>query len=320
MAGKPFDASLKHLLETYAQDLVAYFLPALGLSVAGPVDVIDSDVATVSAAADKVFRLGGPEPWLFHLELQASHNARLADQLLLYNVLLHERHLLPVRSAVLLLRPEADRSSLTGVLERSWPANHRYHEFRFDVVRLWQQPLDRLLHSGLGLLPLAPLAGVSQEQLPAVIEEIKERVRTEAPPSEAKDLWVATFVLLGLQYSEDFLSHLLQGVSAMEESVTYQAIVAKGLAKGLAEGQAKGLAEGQAQGLAEGLQIARAVLLRIGEKRLGAPNAAVRATVAGVTDQERLTALADRLFDVSSWEELLGEPSPEPPRRRRKKS
>src|SRR5262249_27762407 len=136
MAGKPFDASLRHLLEAYAPDLVAYFLPKLGLTSAGPVDVIDSDVSTVSATADRVYRIGGNQPWLFHLELQSSHHNRLPEQLLLYNVLLHERHKLPVLSAVLLLRPSADSARLTGVLRQIWPADQCYLEFRYNVVRL----------------------------------------------------------------------------------------------------------------------------------------------------------------------------------------
>jgi predicted transposase YdaD len=310
VAGKPFDASLKHLLETYAQDLVAFFLPELGLPEAGPVEVIDSDVATVSAAADKVFRVGGPEPWLFHLEVQASHNVRLAEQLLLYNVLLHERHRLPVRSAVLLLRPQADRASLTGVLRRHWPPAYCYQEFRYDVVRLWRQPVERLLQGGLGLLPLAPLADVAEDQLGSVVERIKGRVGTEAAPARAKDLWVATFVLMGLEYSEELITRLLQGVSAMEESVTYQAIVAKGLA----QGRAQGLAEGRAEGRAEGLATARELLLALGSRSLGQPDAATRAALESITDLARMEELADRAQGAASWAELLGT-APPPSRR-----
>jgi hypothetical protein len=156
MARKRFDASLKHLFETYPQDWLAYLRPHLGVPSAGPAKLIDSDVSTVSAAADKVLHVGGRESWLLHLELQSSHFHRLAEQLLLYNVLLSDRHDLPVRSVVLLLRPEADRGSLTGVLRKAWPKGQPYLEFHYTVVRLWQQPVGALLGGGPGLLPLAP--------------------------------------------------------------------------------------------------------------------------------------------------------------------
>jgi predicted transposase YdaD len=293
MPGKPFDASLKHLLETYAHDLVAFFRAVIGLPELGTVEVIDADVSTVSAA-DKVYRIGGKEPWLFHLELQASHHHRLAEKLLLYNVLLRERHQLPVRSVVLLLRAEADRSSLTGVLRESWPADYCYHEFRYDVIRLWRLPVESLFQAGPGLLPLAPLANVAAGELESVIGRIKEQVSAQVPPEKAKDLWVATYVLLGLQYPREFIAQLLQGVRAMEESVTYQAIIEEGLAKGLAQGKIEGVRE---------------TVLRLGTDRFGAPNATTRAALDALQEFDQLTRLTGRLLHVSSWAELL-DPTP----------
>jgi hypothetical protein len=82
MTQKQFDAALKHLLETYPQDWLAYLAPHLGGAPVGPVEVIEAELSTVTAAADKVLRVGGPEPWLCHLELQASHNNRLPRQML----------------------------------------------------------------------------------------------------------------------------------------------------------------------------------------------------------------------------------------------
>lgn len=65
---KPFDATLKHLLEKYPQD----WLRLVGIPKSTPISVIDADLSTVTAAADKVLRVGERDPWLLHLELQAS--------------------------------------------------------------------------------------------------------------------------------------------------------------------------------------------------------------------------------------------------------
>ena len=54
---KPFDITTKSLLEGYPESWLAY----LGLVPDGPVTVIDTDLATVTAEADKVFRIDGPE-------------------------------------------------------------------------------------------------------------------------------------------------------------------------------------------------------------------------------------------------------------------
>lgn len=62
---KPFDATLKSLLETSPRDW-----PALAGYLVEAAEVIDADISTVSGAADKVLRIPGPSPWLMHVEFQ----------------------------------------------------------------------------------------------------------------------------------------------------------------------------------------------------------------------------------------------------------
>ena len=79
----------------------------------------------------------------------------------------------------------------------------------------------------------------------------------------------------------------------MQESSTYQQILADGKAEGLTEGRVKGLLEGE-----------RTALLRIGSRRLGAPDDSIR----GILERASLTRLEawmDRLNEVESWQELL---------------
>jgi hypothetical protein len=75
----------------------------------------------------------------------------------------------------------------------------------------------------------------------------------------------------------------------MEESSTYQAIIAEGAAKGAA---------GEA----------RRFLLLLGRKRFGAPDEQTRSALEAITDLKRLEQLGERLLDVESWEELLALP------------
>ena len=75
----------------------------------------------------------------------------------------------------------------------------------------------------------------------------------------------------------------------MEESVTYQEIIKKGKAEGKAEGVA---------------EEAQRILLRVGTKTFGAPDAAI----AEIIDRERLEAMIDRVGEVKSWLELLAKP------------
>ena len=93
----------------------------------------------------------------------------------------------------------------------------------------------------------------------------------------------------------------------MEESSVYRYIVKKGLAEGLEQGWATGHALGYSEGCAEE---ARKLLLRLGRKHLGSPDTAVQAEVENLSDLDRLEALLDRVTEVKTWAELLGQPVP----------
>jgi hypothetical protein len=160
-------------------------------------------------------------------------------------------------------------------------------------MRLWQEPVDKFLSGGVGLLPLSPMSSVQQKDLPGVISQMKQRFDEEARPARRRELWTATYTLMGLRYDPALTNRLLQGVVDMEESATYQAILEKGELK-------------------RGCKM----LLLLGKDRFGAPSAAIRKTVESIDGLERLEQLTARLLHVGSWQELLEPPAP----KRRKKT
>ena len=134
---KPFDATTKYLLQVDP----AAWLAVASLVPDGVVTLLDTDLSTVSAAADALIRIDGPEPWLAHIEFQTSRDDLLAWRLLRYNVLSSDRHELPVVSVVILLRPEADHRSLNGVFQSRLPDGQVVLEFHYRVVRVWEVPV-----------------------------------------------------------------------------------------------------------------------------------------------------------------------------------
>lgn len=302
---KPFDSTTKELLEC---DPGAWVELVLGRKP-GPVRVLNVDLSTVTAEADSVLALDEDVPWLVHLELQSGYDPDLPLRLQRYNILVHYRHRLPVQSVALLLCREADGPALSGVVRQTLPNGGVYSEFRYNVVRAWECPVSQILSGGLGTLPLAPLGKLSEAELPAVIETIRERLDREATRSQADTLWTATYLLMGLRYPESLAEQLLQGVEHMKESVTYQKILREGLAEGLARGIAEGSAKGRAEGRTEGrAEEVRRILKRQAGKKFGGPNPRFEAAIDSIPDLDRLERLAERLLDAASWEELIGEP------------
>jgi predicted transposase YdaD len=292
MADKRYDVSVKDLIEDYA----TAWPELIGAGPHQGVDVIDADISTVTGAADKALLVHGEAyDWILNLEVQAGHRLNVPDRLHLKSTLFHHRHGLPVRSAVVLLRRAAEATNLSGIREERLPDSaDPYDVFRYLVVRVWRLPLGPLLSGSLGLLPLALLTDEAAPIMPQTVARIEARLRQQVSPEAAEKLRTVSYILLGLRYPQEFIENLFHGVTSMEESVTYQAILAKGEAKG----KVKGIEEGK-------LLEARGTLLRLGRKRWGPPDAAITEAIMALIDLARLEALQERVSDVSSWSELL---------------
>ncbi|MBY0522869.1 MAG: hypothetical protein K2R98_05705 [Gemmataceae bacterium] len=149
-----------------------------------------------------------------------------------------------------------------------------------------QVPPEQWLAGGLGTLPLAPLGDLPATELPGIIARMKKRIDREAPSRQATELWSATYILMGMRYPDVQIETLLQGVVAMEESVTYQKIIRKGEARGEANE-------------------ARKMVVLMGRARFGEPSPEALAALDALTDVGRLEALGVRLLQAASWQELL---------------
>jgi predicted transposase YdaD len=285
---KRFDATAKELLEKHPRAWLEFLL-GCKLST---VRVVDANLSTITSESDKVFRVGGRKPWMVHVELVSSGGSKLALRIQRYNILVRCRHQLRVQSIIVLLRRKADSPGLTGELEDHLPSGLLYHYFRYNIVRIWERPVDEILGGNIATLPLAPISSVSSTELPAVIKRMEKRFATEADPQEIGDYWAATYVLMGLVYPESMAKALLQGVRKMRDSVTYQAILREGKAEGKAEGR---------------IEEAKRLLLRQGRKRFGPPKAAIKSKIEVIADLAQLEHLSDRILDAKSWDELIAE-------------
>jgi predicted transposase YdaD len=310
---KPYDATAKDLLEV---DPPAW-LALIGIAPTGPVRVVDSDLATVTASADKVLLVEGPVPFLVHYEFQASRDPTFPHRLLWYNVLLGYRHQLPVVSVVVLMRPSAEMPGLNGQTNLVLPDGQVYHSFAYRVVRVWEESADHVLAGPLGTLPLAPISAVDPEQLPEILSRLCQRLQEEPDKTRSSRLLSAAKILMGLRHPPPLVNELFEGVLAMfhglEESSIIQSWLEQGRAEGEVIGRAKGEVEGRAKGEVEGrakgqVEAIRSMLMNQGEVKFGPAGPQIVEQVNRIHDADRLAALAIRLLTVETWEELLAGP------------
>jgi hypothetical protein len=275
----PFDAAGKDLIEFAPADWLAHFGQPRPPEL---VRVIDADLsATVTTATDKVIRVDDPEPWLVLIELQSAWDGDLAFDLLRRYALLRHRHRLPVSCAVVLLRPEANTSAMTGTFPQRDPLGRDW-DFPFRVLRVWEQPADQYVQGPLALLPFAPIAAVDQDVVPDVLSQVNNRTRREATRAQAETLWTATFQLLALRYDAATLERWKDHMATLDISKTdYYRMVQN--------------------------DVRRDDILVQGRDKFGDPPADVLAVIQGIKDDNRLRELVRRMLKANSWQELLAE-------------
>lgn len=275
----PFDSTFRLLIDDFPADWLDWLRSLGGLPPGSALAEIDTDVGTIGARADKLYRGDGV---LLHAEVQLKSDRTMPDRMLLYSVQATHRHGGPVRSVLILPRREGNASTLTGHLQRQLPDGTNYLDFRYSVVRLWELPAGPLLNGPLGTSPLAALTDEAEPQLPTVVARINERFRTELPEERAARAEAAILVLLGLRYNNDDIERLFQGVEGMEESSTYQAIIRKG----------------QVRGVRQSIKIA-------GEAAFGPIPPEAESALMTIDDPDRLVRITTRLRTADNWDDLL---------------
>ncbi len=294
-----FDVSSKELL----WDDPAAWLQRVGIEPHEPIEVVDSDVSALTAAADKVVRVGGPKPFLVNFEFQSSHESELTRTLWYRQTALDYRHSLSVLTVLVLLRKEANSPALTGVYERRLPDGRLTNRYDYQVVRLWLEDVETYLTGEISLVPLAPLTNVSEQDLPSVVRRMTDRINEQPTPRAAK-LGTAAYVLMGLRYDEEVAKQLQRGIPAMRESTTYQAILREGREEGRKEGREEGEKTGEEKGQ---VLEARKLLIRLASRRFQPPDDAIRAALDVIKDIDRLESMIERTADpnIGGWDDLL---------------
>jgi len=274
------------------------FASVFGLPKITPARTLNVDLSTISAATDVAFGFGDPLQEIVDLNFQSGPDLLLPARVHLYNAaFFHREKCVPVRSVIILLRPKADSPNLTGKLVYS--AGGKRVEFEYDVVRMWQQPVEPFLQGGLALLPLATLCQVPpgkdlEEGLRDIVHAIDRRLVQEVEYGRAVRLMNAAFILAGMRVLKDPLAQVFAGVRIMHESTAYDVAVDEGVQIGLEKGRLEGRLEGEIK-----------VLLRLGSRQFGAPDAPTESALRAIQDLERLERMTDAIFTAKSWQELL---------------
>ncbi|MBY0230616.1 MAG: hypothetical protein K2W96_15125 [Gemmataceae bacterium] len=284
----PFDATLKDLGRENAADFLALF----DQPTTDKVKPLNVDLSTVTAGADIVLGIGDPLREIIHIDFQAGPDADKGRDVAAYNILLHRHYRVPVHSVLVLLRPKAVLAAVNGEMAYAARPGRGRMDFGYEVVHLWEVPVERILAGPLGTLPLAVLgqlpAGVDQVAgLTDVVRRVLGRLLAEAGPGRIERLQVSMAELMGLLMKRNEVRNIIAGVNTI-----------------LAPGHP--FYDGMVD-LGEEIQLKKSIL-KFGKRKLGEADEVVRARLEEIDDLERLDRIEDRVLDALSWDDLLSTP------------
>ena len=276
-----FDATLKSILGEAPADLRKPFR----LPETEPAQPLNVDLSTISAATDVAFGFGAPLQEIVDLNFQSGPDPHVDARLHLYNAAFHLRFHVPVRSILVLLRPKAETPGLTGKL--SYVSGGKQVSFEYDVIRMWQEPVQPFLEGGISQLPLAMLCKMPsgkplEKALLAVRQAIERRLAHLPDYAQAIRLMTAAHVLTGLRVDRIQINAIFEGASIMHRKVAWDEAIDDGR-----------------------IQNSHRTLLNQGRKLFGEPSPKTETSVAAIDDPERLERMLDAILDVKSWKALL---------------
>lgn len=268
-----FDTVCKFLIENFPTDFATWLLGE-------PVELVaisPSELSLEPIRADALILLQS-QNLVLHIEFQTLPRPNIPFRMLDYRVRVHRRFPNKTMRQVIIYLQKT-QSELAW--QTAFTLENTQHQF--EVIRLWEQPLDSFLNVP-GLLPFAVL---SQADSPAdVLQQVAERIQRIPERIVQSNLTATAAILSALVLDKAVVRRILRS-DLMQESAIYQEIKA----------------EGKAEGFQEAVQRERALILRLLSLKIGTLPEAERKQVSQLS-LDQLEILIARLSEFSTIENL----------------
>lgn len=245
-----YDQTLKLLLARAPEGFLALVAPDLQWRA-----LRQTDLPAGARQADVVMEVEDHDGrrGLLHVELQTKVEPDLGERLAEYGIRLWRRDQLPVRTVVVFLRPARRLPASPFVI--AW-GERRLLQYQFDVVRLWEEPQERVLETPHpALWPLASLmAGATVDTTVLVAERIAGAPLSRLERGELSGL---LWLLAGLRLSRGVVRSAMRRHPMLRElwrESSFGALVRD-------EAKNEGRQEGREEGRQEGVRAAARVAL-----------------------------------------------------------
>lgn len=222
-----FDSTCRRLAEQFPEDFATWLL---GKPIRSMV-LSPTELSLEPIRADNLILIEA-ESEILHIEWQTDPKQVLPMRLADYRLRIHRKY--PhktIHQVVIYLR----QTSSLQVYQDYFEIAGMYAEYR--VIRIWEVPVDDLMQYP-GLLPFAALGQTDEPE--QMLRSVVRRMGRLSDTNQQHEVLGAAYFLSGLVLDQVTIGKIIRR-DIMQESVTYQAV----LAEGREEGREVGIAEGR---------------------------------------------------------------------------
>ncbi|MFN6567948.1 Rpn family recombination-promoting nuclease/putative transposase [Dendronalium sp. ChiSLP03b] len=236
-----FDNTCKFIAELYSPDFATWLLgKSITLTKLSP-----TELSLEPIRADTLILLQSDEV-ILHIEFQTEPDKNMPFRMLDYRIRAYRRFPKKRMQQVVIY---LDKTTSEEVYKTTFSIENL--QYKFSVIRLWEQPPEIFLKAP-GLLPFAVLSATKNkastlQQVATAIDKISER-RTQS------NIAAASAILAGLILDQEVIGRLFRK-DIMRESVIYQSIKTEGKEEGIEEGRNEKAREIALNLLAEGMAV-----------------------------------------------------------------
>lgn len=163
---------------------------------------------------------------MLHLEFQTQPKADIPFRMIDYRLRVYRRFKSKRMRQVMIYLQQTNSEF---VQQTTFTLEETFH--RFEVIRLWEQPTSVFLEHP-GLLPFAVLSQTNNRT--GTLQQVAQEISEITDQRIQNNIAASAFILAGLVLEKEIIQQLLRR-ELMQESVTYRAILAEGLAEGRAQ-------------------------------------------------------------------------------------
>ncbi len=279
-----YDIAAKVIVEIGKEELLRHFLHVEPVAMELLEEIPQETASLRSSDFPLRLQTAEGEEKIVLLEFQTVWEVDAVWRMMDYACRFKLKYRLPVVPAMLLFRRHPTAS---GVYR------DECFEFRYRLVKLWEQPAREVLERRLyPLLPFTPAMDATEEDVLAAERQLYE---SPLPKTEKADLLTALGLFAGLR-AESLAQRLFERRrDIMIQSPMYDLIkregLLEGIEKGIEKGMERGMEKGMEKGMEEGKKWMRSAVAFALQARFGEDAKALESRVKAIDEIGRLEAI-----------------------------